>query len=173
MDCNKRTRGLCGRPLDSFAGRLTSNRLILLGFAGGFPVAPCTPSGALFWRMSQKKVKYWVSSTRRDSTSRAPKESRGRSESPLEESVSYFLPEARILAFVLKETWQGACEPPAPLLLFACIPIHAPVVYRVCLQGDTVLGKQLVNGQQHVAFFLKVLADSPGGFRGIVLDVVA
>ena len=40
------SRGLCGRPLDSFAAPLQATEFLLLGFAGGFPVAPCTPSGA-------------------------------------------------------------------------------------------------------------------------------
>ena len=33
-------------PLDSFTAPLQATEFLLLGFAGGFPVAPCTPSGA-------------------------------------------------------------------------------------------------------------------------------
>ena len=43
-------RGLSGRPLDPFGGRLTSNNLFVLGFPRGFPVAPWNPSAHPFGR---------------------------------------------------------------------------------------------------------------------------
>ncbi len=103
-------RGLCGRPLHPFAAPSEATWFLMQGFAGGFAVAPCTPSHSLRKRLgflckafqrafrspsgllrvpfgsgllcyeSRTKPEH---SFRRDVKRWAPKGSRGRSESPL------------------------------------------------------------------------------------------